>query len=197
LNPVTKQSREPAGSRASQVLAGSPGAQLDAPPDASDADDLVHGLYLQHAVTLVRMAKLLLRDQESAEDAVQDAFLGLYRALDRLTDHDDLMPYLRAAVINRCRSVLRTRRRAMLRPVQHEPEVSSPESAAMAAEERRAVLEAVYRLPRRAREVLVLRYYLGLTDEQVAITLAVSRGTVSSTASRAIAALGKALKEDS
>jgi len=197
LNPVTKQSREPAGSRASQVLAGSPGAQLDAPPDASDADDLVHGLYLQHAVTLVRMAKLLLRDQESAEDAVQDAFLGLYRALDRLTDHDDLMPYLRAAVINRCRSVLRTRRRAMLRPVQHEPEVSSPESAAMAAEERRAVLEAVSRLPRRAREVLVLRYYLGLTDEQVAITLAVSRGTVSSTASRAIAALGKALKEDS
>ena len=66
----------------------------------------------------------------------------------------------------------------------------------MAAEERRAVLDAVSRLPRRAREVLVLRYYLGLTDEQVATTLAVSRGTVSSTASRAIAALGKALKED-
>jgi RNA polymerase sigma-70 factor (sigma-E family) len=171
LNPVTKQSREPTG-------------------------DLVHGLYQEHAVTLVRMAKLLLRDQESAEDAVQDAFLGLYRALDRLTDHDDLMPYLRAAVINRCRSVLRTRRRAMQRPVQHEPDVCSPESAAMAAEERRAVLDAVSRLPRRAQEVLVLRYYLGLTDEQVAITLAVSRGTVSSTASRAIAALGKALKED-
>jgi DNA-directed RNA polymerase specialized sigma24 family protein len=44
--------------------------------------------------------------------------------------------------------------------------------------------------------VLVLRYYLGLTDEQVATTLAISRGTVSSTASRAIAALGKVLKED-
>jgi len=163
---------------------------------ASDADDLIHGLYQEHALTLVRMAKLLLRDQESAEDAVQDAFLGLYRALDRLADRDDLMPYLRAAVINKCRSVLRTRRRAMLRPVQHEPEASSPESAAMAGEERRAVFDAVSRLPRRAREVLVLRYYLDLTDDQVAATLAVSRGTVSSTASRAIAALGKALKED-
>jgi len=196
LNPVTRQWREPAGVSAHEVVAVSPGAQLDAPLGASDADDLVHGLYREHAVTLVRMAKLLLRDRESAEDAVQDAFLGLYRALDRLTDHDDLTPYLRAAVINRCRSVLRTRRRAMLRPVQHEPEVSSPESAAMAAEERRAVLDAVSQLPRRAREVLVLRYYLGLTDEQVAATLSVSRGTVSSTASRAIAALGKTLKED-
>jgi RNA polymerase sigma-70 factor (sigma-E family) len=196
LNPVTKQSREPVGVRAGEVLAASPAEQFDAPPGASDADDLVHALYQDHAVTLVRMAKLLLRDQESAEDAVQDAFLGLYRALDKLTDHDDLMPYLRAAVVNRCRSVLRTRRRAMLRPVQHETEVSSPESAAMAAEERRAVLDAVSRLPRRAREVLVLRYFLDLTDEQAAATLAVSRGTVSSTASRAIAALGKALKED-
>ena len=114
---MTRQSREPAGVRASEVLAASPAAQFDAPLSASDADDLVHGLYREHAVTLVRMAKLLLRDQESAEDAVQDAFLGLYRALDRLTDQHDLMPYLRAAVINRCRSVLRTRRRAMLRPL--------------------------------------------------------------------------------
>ena len=80
-------------------------------PDAArQRRDLVSELYEAHAVTLVRTAKLLLRDQASAEDVVQDAFLGLYRALPRLVDHDQILPYLRAAVINGSRSVLRVRR---------------------------------------------------------------------------------------
>jgi RNA polymerase sigma-70 factor (sigma-E family) len=159
-------------------------------------DDLVSELYQAHALTLVRAARLLLRDQPSAEDVVQDAFLGLYRALPRLRDHDDVLPYLRTAVINKSRSVLRARRRALGRRVQHEPPASSAESAAMLGEDRRAVLAGVARLPRRAREVLVLRYYLGLPDQEIAATLGVSRGTVSSTASRALAALGRDLREE-
>ncbi|HTV98659.1 MAG TPA: sigma-70 family RNA polymerase sigma factor [Streptosporangiaceae bacterium] len=159
-------------------------------------DQLVSELYQAHALTLVRAAKLLLRDQQSAEDVVQDAFIGLYRALPRLRDHDDVLPYLRAAVINRSRSVLRARRRALGRPVHHEPPASSAESAAMVGEDRRAVLARVSRLPRRAREVLVLRYYLGLSDQEIAAALGVSRGTVSSTASRALASLARDLKEE-
>jgi RNA polymerase sigma-70 factor (sigma-E family) len=161
-----------------------------------EADELVRTLYEAHALALIRAAKLLLRDQQSAEDAVQDAFLGLYQALPRLSDHDQILPYLRTAVINRSRSVLRARQRALLRKVQHDPPVSSAESAAMAGEDRRAVMAAVARLPRRAREVLVLRYYLDLTDQEIAATLRVSRGTVTSTASRGLAALARELQEE-
>lgn len=65
----------------------------------------------------------------------------------------------------------------------------------MIGEDRQAVLAAVGRLPRRAREVLVLRYYLDLSDQEIAAALGVSRGTVSSTASRGLAALARDLKE--
>jgi RNA polymerase sigma-70 factor (sigma-E family) len=165
-------------------------------PVEVEVDEFVSDLYQAHALALVRLAKLLLRDQPSAEDVVQDAFLSLYRALPRLRDHDQILPYLRAAVINRSRSVLRGRQRALLRRVQHEPPVSSAESAAMVSEDRRAVLAAVARLPRRAREVLVLRYYFDLADQEIAAALGVSRGTVSSTASRALAAIARELSEE-
>ena len=66
----------------------------------------------------------------------------------------------------------------------------------MAGEEHRAVLAAVSRLPRRTREVLALRYYLNLADQEIAAALGVSRGTVSSTASRGLATLARDLKEE-
>ena len=163
---------------------------------AVNIDDFVADLHREHALTLVRAANLLLRDRQSAEDVVQDAFVALYRALPRLTDHDKIVPYLHATVINRARSALRKRRRAALRPVHHEPPESSAESAAMDLADQHAVLAAVAGLPRRAREVLVLRYYLDLPDTEIGATLGVSRGTVSSTASRALAALGRELREE-
>jgi RNA polymerase sigma-70 factor (sigma-E family) len=156
----------------------------------------VTDLHRAHALKLIRVATLLLGDQPSAEDVVQDAFLGLYRALPGLRDTSKALPYLRTTVVNGCRSVLRTRRRAFGHPVPHDPPVWSAESAAMAGEDRREVLAAVARLPRRAREVLALRYYLDLTDGEIAVALDVSRGTVSSTASRALAALARELKEE-
>jgi RNA polymerase sigma-70 factor (sigma-E family) len=168
-------------------------AERPAPPAA---DDLVDDLFRAHAVTLVRVATLLLGDQQSAEDVVQDAFFGLYRGLPGLRDRTKALPYLRASVINGSRSVLRARKRAVLRRVQHEPPVWSAESAAMVGEDRKALLAAVARLPRRAREVLALRYYLDLADHEIAAVLGISRATVSSTASRALAALARDLKEE-
>jgi RNA polymerase sigma-70 factor (sigma-E family) len=174
-----------------------------AKPAASFAGDagagraaLISMLYQAHAVALVRTAKLLVHDQPSAEDVVQDAFLGLYRALPRLKDQDQILPYLRVAVINGSRSVLRARRRALLRRVHHELPAASAESAALIGEDRRQVLAAVGRLPGRSREVLVLRYYLDLPDQAIAAALGISRGTVSSTASRALAVLARELRED-
>lgn len=159
------------------------------------ADQLLSELHHAHALKLIRVATLLLGDQASAEDVVQDAFLGLYRKLPGLRDTSKALPYLRTAVVNGCRSVMRARRRAFGRPVVHEPPVWSAESAAIAGEDRREVLAAVARLPRRSREVLALRYYLGLTDAEIAAALEVSRGTVSSTASRALAALARELRD--
>jgi RNA polymerase sigma-70 factor (sigma-E family) len=156
------------------------------------SEQLVDELYRGHALRLTRMALLLVGDQPSAEDVVQDAFLGLFRGLGRLNDSSRAVAYLRVSVLNGCRSVLRSRQRARLRrAAAEELPVWSAESAALAGEDRREVLQAVSQLPRRQREVLVLRYFLGLSDSEIAVDLGVSRGTVASTASRALAALAR------
>jgi RNA polymerase sigma-70 factor (sigma-E family) len=160
------------------------------------ADDVAARLFRDHGLAMLRVALLLVGDRASAEDVVQEAFIGLHRALPRLAEPAKAVGYLRASVVNGSRSVLRSRRRTALRRVQHEPPVWSAESAVMAGEDRRAVLAAVARLPRRPREVLALRYYLDLTDQQIAEALGVSRSTVSSTATRALAALARDLRED-
>lgn len=149
-----------------------------------------------HALGLIRLALLMVGDQTAAEDIVHDAFVGLYRGWERLRDPGNAIRYLRVAVINGCRSLLRSRARGRLLGVQHNPPVWSAEAAAIADEDRRAVLGAVARLPRRQREVLALRYYLDLPERDIAASLRISRGTVSSTASRALAALARELRAD-
>lgn len=171
-------------------------AVTGAPLPADAAADVVGGLFRASAVDLVRLAVLLVGDRATAEDVVQDVFARLQRSPERLQDVDKAAPYLRTSVVNGCRSVHRSRRRARLLRVVHEPPVWSAEAAALAGEDRREVLRAVARLSERQREVLVLRYYAGLADQEIATALQVSRGTVSSTASRALAALARELRED-
>jgi RNA polymerase sigma-70 factor (sigma-E family) len=163
------------------------------------AGNVFDTLYRSHALGLVRLALLLVGDRTTAEDVVQDSFLGLFRGWSRLRDPDRALSYLRASVVNGCRSVQRARRTAWLRTERHQPQdppVWSAEAAAMASEEQREVLAAVARLPRRQREVLALRYYAGLGDSEIASVLRVSRGTVSSTASRSLAALARQLRSE-
>lgn len=171
--------------------------RLPADHPSTDADRLLASLYLAHAVELVRIALLLVGDKPTAEDVVQDAFLGLQRGLDRLREPAKALPYLRASVVNGCRTVQRSRHRAFLRQHREPPPepVWSAEAAAIASEDRRAVLTAVASLPERSREVLAFRYYAGLQDAEIAVALGVARSTVSSTASRALAALARKLEE--
>lgn len=186
------------------VTSNSPSAAAGAPRvgrretfiDAHTPDAAVDELYRMHALGLIRLALLMVGDQTAAEDVVHDAFVGLYRGWARLRDPGKAARYLRVAVINGCRTVMRSRARGRSLRVQHDLPVWSAEAAAIADEDRRAVLAAVARLPRRQREVLALRYYLDLPESDIAASLRISRGTVSSTASRALAALARELRAD-
>jgi RNA polymerase sigma factor (sigma-70 family) len=101
-------------------------------------------------------------------------------------------------VINSCRTVLRRRRRqAGLDPLTGDPPGESAEARALVGEEHRQVLTAIRRLPSRQREVLVLRFYLDFDEAEIAASMRISRGTVKSTTSRALAALGRLLGEQS
>lgn len=160
-----------------------------------DPERAVTGLYQAHAVGLIRLAMLMVGDAPSAEDVVQDAFIGLHRKWGTLRDPDDALTYVRSAVLNRCRSVLRRRAVAARFGHSFERPAWSAEESALAGEDRREVLTAIARLSPRQREVLALRYYCDLPEDQIARVLRVSRGTVSSTTSRALTALAALLGE--
>ena len=162
---------------------------------AADATSGVTALYQAHAVGLIRLAIVMLGERTAAEDVVQDAFFGLYRHWDRLTDTANALSYARSAVLNGCRNVLRVRSR----PARLEAAAvagESAEAATLVGEEHQEVLTAIRALPDRQREALVLRYYLDLSEEETARAMGISRGTVKSTTSRAVAALARLLKED-
>jgi RNA polymerase sigma-70 factor (sigma-E family) len=156
----------------------------------------IEDLYRDHALGLVRFALLLTGDRAAAEDIVQDAFLGLHQRWDKVRDPGRMLGYLRIAVVNGSRS--RHRRYLMARRIRLEPlaAVPSAEAAVLAAEDQRTLLAAIDGLPRRQREVLALKYFLDLGEQDIAEILGISRGTVASTASRALTALARQLREE-
>jgi RNA polymerase sigma-70 factor (sigma-E family) len=159
----------------------------------------VAALFREHHGELVRLALLMVGDLPTAEDVVQDVYASLHR---RRSQAEALLPYVRAAVLNGCRSVLRRRAIARRAGVLHgasqrHDALASAESEAILSEDRREVLAALARLPRRRREVLVLRYYLSLSEAEIAACLGISPGTVKSTAARALATLARDLGETS
>ena len=169
-----------------------------ADPEVSPrAADAVTALYAGHAFGLVRLAVIMLGDQAAAEDVVQDAFLGLYRRWDSLAEGSHPLAYVRASVVNGCRSALRRQSRRGLIAAFGQPPAESAEARALVSEEHRAVVAAIRRLPSRQREALLLRYYLDMSEDEVARTMGVSRGTVKSATSRALAAIERILTEES
>lgn len=161
----------------------------------ADAASAVSALYEAHAVYLVRLALVMTGDRPTAEDVVQDAFLGLYRRWDYLSRADSALDYLRSSVLNGCRSVFRRRRRLADSSGEGVPGASA-EVTAMISEEHRQVVDALRQLPPRQRQVLALRFYLELPIPEIARTMGINQGTVKSTTSRALAALGQLLRED-
>jgi len=152
-------------------------------------------LYLTQRLAMVRLAILLVDDLPSAEDVVQDAFAALHTRWAQLRDPHAAAGYLRTSVVNGARSTLRRRRTA--RGYVPPPELAEPgaDDAVLLAEEHREVLAALRRLPRRQREVLVLRYWSDLSEVQIAQTLGISTGAVKSAASRGLDALERLIRD--
>jgi RNA polymerase sigma-70 factor (sigma-E family) len=162
-----------------------------------DRDRIIDTLYREHGLSLVRLARLLVDDRESAEDVMQDAFAALYDRWDRLSSTDTALAYLRASVVNGSRSVLRRRRTA--RAYGSRPDdVLTADSAdwrALLTDDHRRIIEALQRLPRRQREVIVLRYWADLNESMIAASLGISVGAVKSSASRGRDALAVLLED--
>ena|SRR3984885_3732014 len=129
-----------------------------------------------HRAELVRVAAFILGDRGAAEDVVQDVFVRVHERTD-LTAGDPQY-YLRTAVINGCRTTLRRWRLIRRHAEQQGQQSACPplttEEAALLDEDRRRVLKALATLPRRRREVLVLRFYLEMSEAEIADTLGIS-----------------------
>src|SRR6478752_140042 len=159
------------------------------------ADWAVTELYSLHYRALVRLAVLLVRDIPTAEDVVQDSFVAMHEGWQRLRNAESALAYLRHAVLNRSRSVLRHRAVVDKYRPKPAPDMPSAEHGALVRLERAAVVAALRKLPARQREAIVLRYYADCSEAEVAAAMGISCGAVKSHTARAIAALRAELEQ--
>jgi len=166
------------------------------PSTSSSSWDIVTEIYDGEYKSLVRLAVLLVHDVPTAEEVVQDAFEAMHTALRRLRDSDKALSYLRQAVVNKSRSVLRHRTVVDKNAPKPAPDEPSAEHAAMALIERTAVVAALRALPERQREAIVLRYYADFSEADIAAAMGISRGAVKSHTARGMTALRSILAQE-
>ena len=166
-------------------------ASVEAAPVVYDLESA----YREHYRSLVRLASILIDDVGTCEELVQEAFAQVWQRGGALRDPDRLPAYLRSAVLNGARSTLR--RRAVA--AKHLSVAPDPAPAAdvfaMAGAAETEVLLALRALPDRQREVLALRYYLDLSEAEIARTLGISKGSVKTHAHRGLATLAPRLED--
>ena len=133
---------------------------------------------------MVRLARVLIDDPEDAVDVVQDAYSRMYPRYERVSP-ERTDAYVRAAVLNGGRRHLRRRRLAVL----HRPRVVGTTELSVDH-----VLDAVRRLRPDRRDVVLLRYYVDLSEAEIARTLQIPAGTVKSRLHRALRELEETLR---
>jgi RNA polymerase sigma factor (sigma-70 family) len=166
---------------------------------AREGDDDAYGdLVKRYGPIAFRVAWLVTRDRGEAEDAAQEAFVKAYYALPGFRPDLPFRPWLLRIVANEARNRARSGRRRQglaLRAaaVSDGDAAPSPETAALALEEREALVAALNRLEPRDREVIGYRFLLGLSEAETAAVLDVRLGTAKSRLSRAMARLREVL----
>lgn len=186
--PAPRDSAEAAGSGEKAAAAAEPVVV------AGTTVDHLTETYQAHYRSLLGLAALLLDDTASCEDVVQEAFIRVHSARNRVRDRDKTLAYLRQTVVNLSRSALRRRILGLKLLSKPMPDMASAEEGAYDQLERDDLIKAMRGLQRRQREVLVLRYFADMTEAQVAETLGVSLGSVKAYGSRGIAALRVAME---
>lgn len=139
---------------------------------------------------MLRTAWLLCGDAARAEDAVQESLVRLYGVWTRVRA-DQPEAYLHRILRNHLVSTWRRERRQVLVPEVRDGGREDPDTAT----QRMDLVRALRQLPRREREVVVLRHYADLSEQAVADLLGVSTGTVKSSASRGLQRLREAVRE--
>jgi RNA polymerase sigma-70 factor (sigma-E family) len=140
----------------------------------------------ERRASLYATAYHLTGDRFEAEDLLQSALFSTYRAWDRISDKAAVGGYLRRTMTNLHISAWR-RRKLNEYPTEELPEPAAPDHDEMRGTELRAVLwQALARLPELQRTMLVLRYYEGRTDPEIADILGISVGTVKSSIWRSL-----------
>jgi RNA polymerase sigma-70 factor (sigma-E family) len=164
-------------------------------PAARDADRAVTALYLTHYRPLVRVAALLVGDLATAEEIVQDSFVAVHAAWRRLPDADHALSYLRRSVVDRSRSALRQHVVVDKAAPRLTPDLPAGQDETSIEVERSAFISALWTLPARQREIVVLRYFADLPATQIAAATGISQGAVKAHTARAMSSLRAELRK--
>jgi RNA polymerase sigma-70 factor (sigma-E family) len=157
-------------------------------------DEVVVRLFELEARNLVRLARFFVDDRDAAEDLVQEAFIRLARSIHRIEEPDALPAYLRSIVLNLARDHNRRGLVSLRHRPSSAPEPPGPDEGFELREDQRRVIDALRSLPAGQRNCLVLRYYMELSNPEIARTLGVSVNTVKTQIQRGMAALERRLE---
>jgi RNA polymerase sigma-70 factor (sigma-E family) len=136
--------------------------------------------------SLLRTAYLISGDPHIAEDLVQTTLAKLYLAWERVSDREHVDAYARKVLLNEYRSLWRRPWRRREQTTDAPPDSAGGDHDAVYDGQRDALWQLVQSLPLRQRAVVVLRYYEGLSEREIAEVLDIAPGTVKSQASRAL-----------
>lgn len=161
----------------------------------SDHDASYVEFVTAHQARLRRIAYAVCRDDDRAEDVLQEAFVKLYLSWSKVRQKGVEEAYTRRIIVN---ADLDDRRRPWRRhraAASEEHLARLPATVRLAVEDRSELLDALRRLPAMQRRTVVLRHLVGLTVEETAAELGIGEGTVKSHTSRALATLRQHLTQ--
>ncbi|MEU3651989.1 SigE family RNA polymerase sigma factor [Streptomyces sp. NPDC032161] len=179
------------GGKHGETAYGEATGERKAPARAEDVDTAFTAYVRERRASLYATAYHLTGDRFEAEDLLQSALFSTYRAWDRISDKAAVGGYLRRTMTNLHISAWR-RRKLNEYPTEELPETPGDTDAMRGTELRAVLWQALARLPELQRTMLVLRYYEGRTDPEIASILDISVGTVKSSIWRSL----RRLRED-